>query len=193
MAENRENRVNEIIEAAISEFIEKGYEKASMESIAKRANLSKGGLYHHFSSKIDILFAVNMKFMEPIGLVMGQIEKRPSIAEGLKQFISDYLSYWDNHRRELSLYFFTMNISFNNPQIMEYYKVFTQSFFDLFEGYFMKGQKQGIFKKRDARTHAIALISCLDGYLAYMLIDSSLRLDKTIAEIQITFIDNLLK
>ncbi len=193
MTEKKENRVEEIIVAAINEFIEKGYENASMESIAKAACLSKGGLYHHFSSKIDILVAVNIKFMEPIQEIIEKVEKNASIVDGLNQFIADYISYWQNHKRELSLYFFTMNISFNNQQIMGYYQVFAQQFFDCFENYFMIGQKQGKFKKRDARSHTTALISCLDGYLAYMLIDPTILPDKMIAEIQNTFINDFLK
>ena len=47
-------RINTIIEAAINEFVEKDYENTSMESIAMRAGLTKGGLYYHFKSKDDI-------------------------------------------------------------------------------------------------------------------------------------------
>jgi AcrR family transcriptional regulator len=193
MTEKKDTRISEITEAALNEFIEKGYENASMEGIASRANLSKGGLYHHFRSKTEILFAVNMKFMEPIGDLAMKIGSAPTVGEGLKQFIADYLHYWSDHRKELSLYFFTMNISFNNKLIMDYYRVVAKSFFDFIEQCIIKGQTQEKFKERNARSHAVALISCLDGFLAYMLIDPSLQPDKIIAEIQSTFIDDLLK
>jgi len=191
MGEIRMIRTNEIIEAAITEFIEKGYANASMESIAKRANLSKGGLYHHFKSKTEILLAVNMKFMEPVQEMMFRMEANPSVADGLKQYITDYLSYWNTHQRELSLYFLTMNESFNNEPLMNLYKESTREMFDFFEAFILKGQQQGIFKERDARAHAIALISCLDGFLGYVLIDSSLSIEKMEAEIQNTFITDL--
>jgi AcrR family transcriptional regulator len=186
-------RTNEIIEAAITEFIEKGYANASMESIAKRANLSKGGLYHHFKSKTEILLAVNMKFMEPVQEMMFTIEGNPSVADGLKQYIKDYLAYWNTHQRELSLYFLTMNESFINEPIMKLYKESTREMFDFFESIILKGQQQEIFKERDARAHAIAMISCLDGFLGYVLIDSSLSIEKMESEIQNTFITDLLK
>ena len=192
MTEKKNTRINEIIEAALNEFLDKGYETASMESIALRANLSKGGLYHHFKSKTEILFAVNMKFMEPIGDLAMKIESGASVGIGLKKFVEDYLYYWASHRKELSLYFYTMNISFSNKQIMDYYRVVAKSFFDFIEQCFIKGQNQGIFKTRDARSHAVAFISCLDGYLAYMLIDPDLNTGKIISEIQATYIDDLL-
>jgi AcrR family transcriptional regulator len=193
MKENKEIRINGIIDAAVNEFIEKGYENASMESIASRAKLSKGGLYHHFKSKIEILLMVNMKFMEPIQDFMSQIETNPSVADALKLYISNYLTYWVKHQRELSLYFLTMNECFNNLQIMELYKESTREIFNYFEALFLRGQEQGIFKERDARAHAIALISCLDGFLGYVLIDSTLSIEKIEKEIQNVFITDLLK
>ncbi len=63
MAKNepKEVRVNEIIQAAIEEFIEKGYDGASMDQIAKRAGVSKGGVYYHFPNKEVLLMMANEK------------------------------------------------------------------------------------------------------------------------------------
>lgn len=193
MTEKKDTRVNDIIEAAINEFLEKGYDKTSMESIAARSNLSKGGLYHHFKSKVEILLAVNLKFLEPINEIFERTAAHSSPAEGLRLFVAEYLTYWNNHRREISLYFFTMNISFNDPAIMDYYKDFAQSIFGFFQDLFTRGQQMGLFQERDARTHAVAFISCMDGYLAYMMMDPALILEKSIAEIQDTFINDFLK
>ena len=193
MTEIRDKRINEIIEAAINEFIEKGYENASMESIAKRANLSKGGLYHYFKSKAEVLFMVNMKFIEPIQDFMIQIDTNKSIVKGLNRFITDYLSYWNNHKRELTLYFLIMNVAFEDQQIMKLYKESARQNFDYFEALFLKGQQLGVFRESDAHARAVALLSCLDGYIGYLLIDSSLQLDRIEKEIQNIFIKDLLK
>jgi len=192
MGEKREERLQGIIEAAISEFIEKGYASASMESIARRANLSKGGLYHHFKSKTEILYTVNLKFLEPVQHFIGQIEEAPTIVEALSGYIRNYLSYWAAHRRELSLYFLIMNESLSSLEINELYRNSTRELFDYFEGLIQQGQDQGLFKKRDARSHAIALISCLDGFLGYVLIDAELSIERISEEIQQTFIRDLL-
>ena len=50
----------QIIEAAISCFLEKGYTNTSMSDIIKASGLSSGSIYSHFSSKEDILItAIN--------------------------------------------------------------------------------------------------------------------------------------
>ncbi|WP_312495189.1 TetR/AcrR family transcriptional regulator [Anaerosporobacter sp.] len=50
-----------IVEASIKLFIEKGYEQTTIQDILDALNLSKGGLYHHFKSKEEILEAVKQK------------------------------------------------------------------------------------------------------------------------------------
>ena len=50
----------QIIEAAISCFLEKGYTNTSMSDIVKASGLSSGSIYSHFSGKEDILItAIN--------------------------------------------------------------------------------------------------------------------------------------
>ena len=45
--ESKDQRINDILEAAVDIFVEKGYENTSMNEIAAHAGISKGGLYHH--------------------------------------------------------------------------------------------------------------------------------------------------
>lgn len=50
-----------IVDVSIKLFIEKGYEQTTIQDILDALNLSKGGLYHHFKSKEEILEAVKQK------------------------------------------------------------------------------------------------------------------------------------
>lgn len=92
MAENKpkEARINSIIEAAVTEFLEKGYEGASVDSISKRAGLSKGGFYHHFKNKDEILLVANYRYLEPINKLINEAKTKLNSAEALKKFINDY-------------------------------------------------------------------------------------------------------
>ena len=47
----------QIIEAAVSCFLEKGYTNTSMSDIIKASELSSGSIYSHFSGKEDILIS----------------------------------------------------------------------------------------------------------------------------------------
>jgi TetR/AcrR family transcriptional regulator, regulator of autoinduction and epiphytic fitness len=52
-----------ILEAAVQVFIEEGYDNASMDRIAERANASKRTVYNHFSSKDALFQTILAKFI----------------------------------------------------------------------------------------------------------------------------------
>jgi AcrR family transcriptional regulator len=51
-------RRNELIDCAQALFLTKGYESTTVADIIARAGVSKGGFYHHFLSKEDLLDAL---------------------------------------------------------------------------------------------------------------------------------------
>lgn len=53
-----EARPEEILDAALAEFTERGFEAARMEDVARRAGLSKAGVYLYFESKQALLRAL---------------------------------------------------------------------------------------------------------------------------------------
>jgi AcrR family transcriptional regulator len=61
-----EARPDEILDAALAEFTERGFETARMEDIAKRAGLSKAGVYLYFESKEALLKALIEAKIAPI-------------------------------------------------------------------------------------------------------------------------------
>ncbi|WP_369298811.1 TetR/AcrR family transcriptional regulator [uncultured Neglectibacter sp.] len=60
MARNKypEETVRKILEVSRRLFLEKGYEKTSIQDIVNALGMSKGAIYHHFPSKEALLVAV---------------------------------------------------------------------------------------------------------------------------------------
>lgn len=56
----------QIIEAAVSCFLEKGYTNTSMSDIIKASGLSSGSIYSHFSGKEDILVSAINERLENV-------------------------------------------------------------------------------------------------------------------------------
>jgi TetR/AcrR family transcriptional regulator, cholesterol catabolism regulator len=54
----------EILRTAARLFQQRGYDATSMNDVAATLKLSKGGLYHHFQSKDEILFEIMNHAME---------------------------------------------------------------------------------------------------------------------------------
>jgi AcrR family transcriptional regulator len=61
-----------IAKAAAKLFDERGYLETSMDDISSAAKLSKGGIYHYFSSKNEILYFISTNFM---GLLLKNLEQ----------------------------------------------------------------------------------------------------------------------
>ena len=55
----------QILDAALVEFSERGFNAARMDDIASRCGLSKGGLYAHFQSKEEIFKALLARLLAP--------------------------------------------------------------------------------------------------------------------------------
>jgi AcrR family transcriptional regulator len=61
----KEDRPQEITEAALAAFAEKGYAATKVDEVAKRAGVSKGLLYLYFKTKEDLFKAVIRSFVVP--------------------------------------------------------------------------------------------------------------------------------
>ncbi|MCX7749324.1 MAG: TetR/AcrR family transcriptional regulator [Clostridia bacterium] len=176
--ESKEKRINDILEAAMDVFIEKGYENASMNEIAARAGISKGGLYHHFLNKDMVMLYANQKLMEPCEAMMEQIKNYKSVVEGLKFYISHYLKYWSDRKRELIFFSLSMTKAMSMRDIFKMYEQYVEKYISSFEAFYQKGIDQGEFIPHNTRNSAIALMSALDGVVVYMALDKKLKLEE---------------
>lgn len=174
---SRDIRVNTIVTASVEEFLENGYAATSMDAIAKRAGISKGGLYHHFRNKDQILLYANRVFSAPVENMMLELDSASDKVSGLEIYIRDYIRYWNEHRRELQFFFLSMNKAFSDPMMLDSFKDYFHQECAFFKNIYLTGRQRGQFEFSDADTIVVPLISALDGSLAYLLIDEKLTAD----------------
>lgn len=62
-----------IIEAAYELFGQKGYDKTTIAEIIKKAGASKGGFYHHFQSKEEILETITFAYIDKVRKAYRQV------------------------------------------------------------------------------------------------------------------------
>jgi AcrR family transcriptional regulator len=94
-------RLDPVLAAALTEFLRAGYHGTSVRDIARAANLSVSGLYHHYASKQEMLRAL-------LHLAMSELLERSSAArnEGgdpVERFslLVEHLALWHTYRRAL--------------------------------------------------------------------------------------------
>ena len=83
---------DDILDAAAQVIRQKGFHGASMADIAVAVNLQKASLYHHISSKQEILLALLDRALEMLFEQIAIIAKQPLPAdEKLRQMVQVYL------------------------------------------------------------------------------------------------------
>lgn len=90
MSDIRQIRSADILQAALAELSEKGYDGARMEGIARRAGIGKSTIYEYFPSKLDITSAA-------VDMVIGQLETQIGVIfsadKPLIEIFTDYLHF----------------------------------------------------------------------------------------------------
>lgn len=61
---NRRKRVQDLVEAGLSLFLERGIEAVTIDEVAREAGMAKGNFYRYFRDKADLVDAV----IEPVAL-----------------------------------------------------------------------------------------------------------------------------
>jgi len=111
-----------IVKVAAKLFNEKGYLETSMEDISKTAHLSKGGIYHYFSSKNEILFFISSSYMD---LLLKDLEeelkKREDCFSKIQWIISRHIEVYTKYLSEAKT---TLHEAHLLPP--EYFKKYTQ-------------------------------------------------------------------
>ncbi|MFQ8704889.1 MAG: TetR/AcrR family transcriptional regulator [Thomasclavelia sp.] len=93
MQVKKEELKNDIIEAAKNEFLNKGYEGASMRQIADKAHTTLGNLYNYFTNKEELLGVVLSPSIKSLNKLVEvhlneeiKVHSLEEVDEALKQF-----------------------------------------------------------------------------------------------------------
>ncbi len=99
----KEQRRNEILDAAEKVFFSKGLHSATMDEVAEEAELSKGTVYLYFNSKEELFFAINMRGAEILRNLFNEAfenhetgrDKLMAIGQAYFYFASQYENYFN--------------------------------------------------------------------------------------------------
>ncbi|HTI19411.1 MAG TPA: TetR/AcrR family transcriptional regulator [Kutzneria sp.] len=83
-SQSRQRNRDALIDAALVEMAERGYQQARLDDIAERAELTTGAVYSIFGSKRNLLLAVVARYADELdGLLAELSDPRLSLAEVL--------------------------------------------------------------------------------------------------------------
>lgn len=147
-----EARPDEVLDAALELFLEKGFAATKVDDVARRAGLSKGAIYLYFSSKDTLLEAIVKRAIGPVAAEtferLAGFDGDPRAA--LKMIIAGLIGAMRDPKR-IAIPKLIMREALQAPQIAEIYKrqVLAQAIPAL-TGLLQRGIDQGYLRPLDA-------------------------------------------
>lgn len=104
--EERQKKVDTIIDTAQSLFVAEGFPAVSMRKIAAKAGMGTMTLYKYFPNKNAILHHLWAGFFDELfELVQSGIDTKADARSQLKQICMIYLGYWVTHKDRFRIVF----------------------------------------------------------------------------------------
>ena len=151
----------EILDASAQIFSQKGYHGTSMQDIAGAVNLQKASLYHHVSSKQEILFEL---LNRGLYLLTDKVEHSINIAcspdENLREAIAAYLTALTEHQDVTSV--LLLEYRSLEPQYLKRHIIERDRFEQLWRNLIESGVQEKIFSCDDPSMAARALLGVMN-------------------------------
>ena len=155
---------NKILDAAFNVFVKNGYKDTTMAHIVRESGLSKGAIYHHYSSKKDLFISLIDHwevYSFPDFYSGGSSQETASMT--LQRF-ADVVYATFNEKPHI----FLAEIEFwalanKDKEINARSKILYDKILKLFELVLSKGIRNNEFRKIDTKIIAIELLSVFQG------------------------------
>lgn len=157
-------RRESIVSAAAQLFQEMGYERASMNELAKRLGGSKATLYSYFPSKEALFIAVvrahaTMHLSDAVAELAGRIKTGVSLYETLMRFGERMLSVLTNDSSALAVYRMVVAEAGRSNIGMLFYESGPSECVDVLSDLMMAAMEQGDLRQDDPRIRALQFLA----------------------------------
>ena len=168
-----ELRKVEIFNAALFCFNQKGYYETSIDDIATKAGITKGGIYHHFTSKkilfIELFHSVANRYFESLKL---KIHQTSDTTQHMQELIKKSDEIFNENVDILRFCFEFMSLATRDNDIRLAVSDFYKNRVAIFSQTLSDGTTKGIFKDIPAEGVARTLYFLSMGFfLTYFTVD----------------------
>lgn len=182
---------DEILEAAANIISQKGYHAASMQDIARAVNLQKASLYHHVSSKQEILLILLNRGLDLLTERLEAVVVQPiSPDEKLRQAMSTYLQTLTEYG-SLSAVLLLEHRSLE-PELHELHIPRRDRFERIWRDLIQEGIDEGMFVCASPSIAARAVLGVMNWTITWYRYDGPLSAGEIVAEFADLFLQGLL-
>ncbi len=144
-----EERKAQIIQPALQLFAVKGYEKTTVNNIIDEAGISKGGFYHHYNSKEELLEDIVRILIGDMVAIFKEIDARDDLSalEKTNEYIRKVNAYKGDKVVESAAFLSELYSSGKNVQLeKKIYDFAREHIAPFMKKIILQGVKEGTFK-----------------------------------------------
>ncbi|OAT19428.1 TetR/AcrR family transcriptional regulator [Buttiauxella noackiae] len=179
-----------ILDAAIALFTEKGVEKVTTRELTEQVGIARSHIYHYFPDWQTLCIAAFSRFMYAELDAFSQKTRALPPEQGLNIFVEDYLP--DRADAVWELYGSLWRLAVHNKVYADLALTLTEKWDALLASIIESGIESGVFRQTDVWRTTRQLGALLNGYSDQLIIDSApLARDQALEDIQ-AFISQIL-
>jgi len=161
-----------ILQAALKQFSEVGYDAAGVAGICGVAGVSKGAFYHHFATKQAVFLQLLEDWLRQLDNDLeAALVGAPTVVAGLRGMAARTRSVFAAADGRLSILLEFWTQARKDPVVWERAVAPFQRYREAFAGLVRKGIAEGSFEPVDADTAAQALLSLAVGIILQGVLD----------------------
>ena len=160
MGNDKQNRKNQILNAAFEVFVRKGYAKTTMDDIVVVSKLSKGALYHYYKSKKELFLGLIDHWEIYTFKDFYDKKSQDKKASDILRFFGENVIKTLNTKKHAYIAEIEFRAMSNQDiEIRNRSNILYRKLLDLFEKVINKGIKENEFKDLDVRKTSMTFLA----------------------------------
>ena len=168
----KEERIEQILEAAMIVFARRGFHQARMDDIVAQSGLSKGTIYWYFKSKDEIIWTIMGRIFESELENLRELQlENSSAGSRIMKFISIALNDLEGMLVHIPLTYEFISAAARDNEIRLVLKKYLRGYIELLNPIIQQGVDSGEFRPIDAQDAAIAIGGIFEGIILLWVYD----------------------
>tara|TARA_B100000929_G_scaffold257777_1_gene220674 strand:+ start:38 stop:643 length:606 start_codon:yes stop_codon:yes gene_type:complete len=172
--ELQDRRKEQIMSAALSVVVAKGYDQSRMDDIVEKSQLSKGAIYWYYKSKEEVyLSLVDYWFLQYSSGVVDTLQQQESASDQLKALFDFFIGQFDKNPATFKLLVEFWRLAGLNPDFNAKLQQIYSDFLEYIIEIIKVGVANGEFKNVEPRITALSILINIEGITWFTLFDKS--------------------
>ena len=168
------NKKNQFLDAALQVFVKKGYSETRMDDIVHGSGMSKGAIYHHYSSKRD-LFLELIDFWEAYCFpnILDKKYENKTASGTLREIVKDIIKTFKQKKYVFLAELEIWALANHDEGVRDKTRSLYMNLLKLFSNIIAEGIKKGEFKNINVHIASLSIMTSLQGVIWFSIFEKS--------------------